>query len=43
MKNNKDVYKEYQNQVEQDSILKKFRREVFKKEELSEEIRAYES
>ena len=26
MKNNKDVYKEYQKQVEQDSILKKFRR-----------------
>ena len=43
MKNNKDVYKEYQKQVEQDSILKKFRREVFKKEELSEEVRAYES
>jgi hypothetical protein len=31
MSQNKDVFNEYRKQVEKDSILKKFRRDIFKK------------
>lgn len=34
----KEVYEEYQKKVQKDSILKKFRREIFKREEISDEM-----